>query len=91
MSPHGGLGWRDAFWALTLPIAYVAYAMIRGAADGWYAYWFLDPSALAAGLFAFNIAVLLAAFSGVALALVAIDKMLARRAMGETMAQGSHG
>ena len=44
MMPHGELKWRDLKWALIPPALYLAYALARGAIDGWYAYWFLDPS-----------------------------------------------
>jgi hypothetical protein len=79
--PHGALGWRDAIWGLAMPVAYVVYAMTRGALDGWYAYWFLDPSALAIGEFVRNMALLLGGFLTAALLLVAIDRLLVRKAM----------
>ena len=44
LAPNGSLGRRDFAWALVPPVLYAAYAMVRGAMDGWYAYWFLDPS-----------------------------------------------
>src|SRR5262249_54181662 len=46
VSDHGGLEWRDVVWAAVLPTAYFFYAIARGAVDGWYPYWFLDPTAL---------------------------------------------
>ncbi|MBC2776370.1 Pr6Pr family membrane protein [Parasphingopyxis marina] len=77
--PHGRLGWRDAIWGIVFPLAYVCYAMARGAADGWYAYWFLDPAALPAGDFVRNIALLLAGFAAASLLLIAIDRIFAKR------------
>lgn len=45
-APKAGLRWRDpALWAL-LPLAYFAYALIRGAIEGHYAYPFLDVGRL---------------------------------------------
>ncbi|MDQ3145069.1 MAG: Pr6Pr family membrane protein, partial [Pseudomonadota bacterium] len=43
LGPHGGLDRKDFAWALAPPALYAVYALGRGAIDGWYAYWFLDP------------------------------------------------
>jgi hypothetical protein len=77
MSGHGLLTWRDVMWALAGPLAYCVYALVRGAADGWYAYWFLDAGTLSVSQLAINILVLLAAFLAVSLVLIFIDKRLA--------------
>jgi len=79
LAGHGALRWRDALWALVPPLAYCLYAFARGAADGWYAYWFLDPRALALPKLAASIAVLTAAVFVIALILTAIDRWLGRR------------
>jgi hypothetical protein len=42
--PRRALRVRDLGWWLLYPIAYVAYAMARGAVTGAYPYHFLDPS-----------------------------------------------
>jgi hypothetical protein len=64
--PRKGLEWPDVAWALVPPLLYCAYALARGAADGWYAYWFLDPSRQSAmGLFT-SILLLSCGFSVVA-------------------------
>lgn len=76
---HGGLRWRDALWAAAPPLAYCVYAFARGAADGWYAYWFLNPEALNATQLSASIVLLTAAFIIVAITLIAIDHLLARR------------
>ena len=39
----GSLGWRDVPKAAIWPALYAIYAIARGAIDGWYAYWFLNP------------------------------------------------
>lgn len=76
---HGGLRWRDALWAAVPPLAYCAYAFVRGAADGWYAYWFLNPETLSTPQLMTSIALLTFAFIVVATTLVAIDRLLASR------------
>jgi hypothetical protein len=81
-SGHGSLRWRDALWAIVGPVTYCLYALARGAADGWYAYWFLDPNSLAVDGMITNIALLIAAFIAVALLLIAIDRLLSRPARG---------
>ena len=77
--PHGQLQWRAALWAVAPAFAYFIYALLRGAADGWYAYWFMDPTSLPPAQMATNIAILLLVFLLAALALVGIDKWLAQR------------
>ena len=76
-SEHGTLHWRDAAWAIVAPVAYCIYALIRGAGDGWYAYWFLDPTRLDATRMVASIAALSASFIILALVFIAIDKKLA--------------
>jgi hypothetical protein len=34
---------KSAFWVLVYPLAWLAFTMIRGAINGWWPYWFLDP------------------------------------------------
>lgn len=80
LMPHGGLAFRDALWAMVPPLAYLAYAMARGAVDGWYAYWFLDPAKLGPERMALNALALAAGFFAAGLLLVALDRALARRA-----------
>jgi hypothetical protein len=76
---HGTLKWRDAGWTLIPPGLYCLYALARGAADGWYAYWFLDPAKLGLAKLSLSIAILLAALLVIAFLLVAADKWLGRR------------
>ena len=76
---HGQLKTRHAFLAVVPALVYFVYALIRGATDGWYAYWFLDPSSLPPARMAINIVLLMLAFSVVALAFVRLDKWLAQR------------
>ena len=74
VAPHGGLDWRDLKWALVPPALYLAYALARGTVDGWYAYWFLDPSRQSLGALGLSIAGVLAVFALVAAVAIAIDR-----------------
>lgn len=76
---HGKLQWRCAGWAVVPALVYFVYALVRGAADGWYAYWFLDPASLPPAQMTMNVVILLLAFSGVALGFVLLDMWLAQR------------
>ena len=70
----GRLTWRDALWAPALPAAYAIYALARGRAEGWYAYWFFDAGKLGAGELARNSAAMLAVTLLVGTALVWADR-----------------
>ncbi len=48
-APKAGLVWRDALRWMIYPAGYFAYALARGAADGWYPYPFLDVGRLGYG------------------------------------------
>ena len=79
MMPHGELKWRDLKWALVAPALYLAYALARGAVDGWYAYWFLDPSKQGLGELGLSIVGVLAVFAAVAGLGIAVDRRLPAR------------
>ena len=70
---HEQLKWRDILWALLPPVLYCLYALARGAADGFYAYWFLNPATQTPGETLSSMAVLLAAVAAIAGVLVTID------------------
>jgi hypothetical protein len=72
-SLHEQLRWRDLLWALVPPAVYVVYALARGAADGFYAYWFLNPATQTPAQMATGIAVLLVAVALIAAVLNIID------------------
>ncbi len=78
-SAHGQLQWRSAVWAVVPALAYFIYALIRGSSDGWYAYWFMDPTSLPPVQMALNVVILLLAFSILAIGFVGLDKWLTRR------------
>lgn len=81
VSDHGSLRWRDAFWAMVPPILYCLYAFARGSVDGWYAYWFLNATALPFGQLSLNIAAISVGFFVVALLLVQFDRLLSRKSV----------
>lgn len=70
----GRLSWRDTLWAPVLPAAYAVYALARGRAEGWYAYWFFDAGKLGAGELARNSVAMLAVTLLVGAALVWADR-----------------
>ena len=76
--PHGDLRWRDLKWALAGPVLYLAYALARGAIDGWYAYWFLDPNRQTLAELMLGIIGVLSIFALVAAAGIFADRRLAR-------------
>lgn len=44
--PKAGLRYADAPWWMAWPSVYAAYAFLRGAADGWFPYPFIDATRL---------------------------------------------
>ncbi|MCA0013826.1 Pr6Pr family membrane protein [Mesorhizobium sp. B292B1B] len=75
----GALSWRDPLlWAL-YPVAYLVYALARGAAEGHYAYPFIDVSAVGWARVAANSVVIALCFVAAGEGLVWIDRTLARR------------
>lgn len=77
--PHGRLAMRDAWLWLLYPLGYLGLALIRGAADGWYAYWFLDAATIGYPAFFRNAALVAALFLALGAALVGLDRWLGRR------------
>lgn len=84
VSPHPGLKWREIGWALLPPALYTVYALARGAVDGWYAYWFLNPAEQSAGQMLASIALLLCAVAVVAAVLVAVDRWFSSRRLQQS-------
>lgn len=77
------LRWRSIRWALAWPAAYLLYALARGAADGWYAYWFLNPAEQTFGELILSITFILAGFSALAALLIIIDQWRSGRTRDE--------
>jgi len=78
LAPNGTLGRRDWAWAMVPPVLYAAYALARGAIDGWYAYWFLNPATQSPVALAESIAVMIAGFALIAALLVGVDHWLGK-------------
>jgi hypothetical protein len=74
------LRFRDVPAWLLYPGVYAVYSMIRGALTGRYPYHFLDAGVLGYPHTVVNIVVLLAAFLGVSLLVVAIGRWMPRKA-----------
>lgn len=77
--PHGRLVWKNAAFAALWPLAYAVYGLTRGAFDGFYPYFFMDPTSASYGAIALNLLGLVAAFLIGAALLIALDRVLARR------------
>lgn len=77
--PKQALRWTQALVWQSYPAAYFFYVLLRGAANGWYPYPFLDVPALGYGLVLVNALVVLLAFIVVALLLIALGRWQARR------------
>jgi hypothetical protein len=79
LRPHGTLHWRDGAFAALWPAAYSVYGLTRGAFDGFYPYFFTDPTQMSWGQIALNMLGLVAAFMLGATLLIAGSRALARR------------
>ena len=76
--PKGTLTWRAPFAWLIFPLAYLAFALTRGALSGIYPYPFLDAAALGYGKVAVNGLALMAIYLVVGFVLLLIDCGLGR-------------
>lgn len=63
---------------LAYPLVFLAYAMARGAVDGWYPYPFLDAGRIGYRVVLQNAVVITAVFATLAAALVGLDRVMAR-------------
>lgn len=80
IAPKGSLQWRGVVAWLIYPAAYLAYALIRGVANGWYPYPFIDVTALGYARVALNACGVLLTFLVVACLLMAAAHWQVRRA-----------
>ena len=76
--PHGELKWGDVKWALMPPVLYLVYAMARGAFDGWYPYYFLNPRLQTPTQLAIGILGTLIVFAVVGGSAISIDRRISR-------------
>lgn len=74
----GALTWRDAAFAASWPLIYSIYGLARGALDGFYPYFFMNPGTMPWLTVARNMTGLVLAFLLGALVLIALDRALAR-------------
>jgi hypothetical protein len=79
MRQHRQLKWSDAAFAALWPLGFTVYGLARGAADGFYPYFFTDPTKMSWAQIGLNIAGLSAAFLIGAGLLVALSSVLERR------------
>lgn len=72
----GELRYPDALRWLSFPAGYVAYALVRGAVEGRYAYPFIDAATLGPGRVAFNVVAIGITYMLCVLAFVWLDRRL---------------
>ena len=78
-TPKGRLRWIDpVLWAI-YPFAYLVYALVRGAAEGIYAYPFLDVGQLGVQQVAINAVLIAAGFMLAGWLMVLLDRFLGAR------------
>lgn len=77
---HLGLKWSDAAFAGLWPLGYAMYGLARGAMDGFYPYFFMDPTQASWMQIALNVGGLFVAFMIGAGILVALSGAISRRA-----------
>jgi len=77
--PHGQLGWRDIPSMTVFPLAYLIWAMFRGALVGEYPYPILEANTLGYGQVAINCLVMFVVFVTLFAVAIGIDRLLGRR------------
>jgi hypothetical protein len=79
LQPHGRLAWRDVATMTLFPLAYLAWAMLRGAIVGEYPYPILEANRLGYGPVALNCLAMLALFLTAFAVVVLADRWLRQR------------
>lgn len=80
--PSTRLTARDAVGWIVYPLAWTAATLLRGAADGWYPYPFLDPANGGYGRVAVTIVAVIVGFFVVASVAIAVGNSRARTTLG---------
>jgi len=73
------LRWRFALFAAIWPLAYAVYSLTRGAIDGFYPYFFMDPTSLSIPRIAMNLGLLMMFFVFGAAIMVCANRVIVRR------------
>ena len=77
-APKSELQWRDPVLWAAYPLAYFAYALVRGAADGKYPYPFMDIPKVGWASALATVAIILIAYLAVGTALVWLSRLMDR-------------
>ncbi|MBY0568700.1 MAG: Pr6Pr family membrane protein [Hyphomonadaceae bacterium] len=80
LRPHGALKWGHAVFAAIYPTLYTVYGLTRGAFDGFYPYYFTDPTQNSIPQLAVTLLGLMIAFIIGAGVLLGVSKVLGKRA-----------
>ena len=83
--PKGALRWSQVLVWQSYPAGYFFYVLLRGAANGWYPYPFLDVSALGYGQVLLDAMAVLLAFIAMGFVLMALGRWQARRQGGAAL------
>ncbi|MEO6965805.1 MAG: Pr6Pr family membrane protein [Acidobacteriaceae bacterium] len=78
LSPSRSIAYGKVAYLVVLPLAYLAYSLIRGVAIGWFAYPFLNPASGGWGAVALTCAVIAVVFVTASFVLVAVANRLRR-------------
>lgn len=82
---RGTINWNSAFGWLLYPLLYLIYTFVHGMFSHWYPYPFMDVNIIGYAGFWINSAYLLMLFVCLNLALITIDKRIARRKRQQEM------
>jgi hypothetical protein len=79
--------WRRLWLVVSYPLAWLAFTMVRGAVTGWYPYPFLDPGGRGGiGSLLVYVIGIAALIVGIASLAIALDRLGARRRLGDSAA-----
>jgi ABC-type uncharacterized transport system permease subunit len=80
--PTSGLTYRDTLAWLVFPLLWTGLTLVRGAADGWYPYPFLNPANGGYGQVAMTVVAVVIGFLVVAIVMIALGNARGGRADG---------
>jgi len=79
--PKGILKWKDLIHWIYFPLIYLLYCLLRGALIGWYPYFFINVNELGYSRVFINIAMILALMLFGGALLIALNRLLKKKAM----------